>query len=385
MKNKIAKILVSVVGLICLYAFLAVRFESLFNLILKEKVLPEYFENTKYGELYYYNYIKHFREKDLPHYLPKYRHSSKHPKLADADILTYGDSYFDFSRMVTFPERLGDTLHKKVYYERFFDDHRPLIYLRKEHYSKSEPKLMIYESTERYVPFRFLQKHEDNYVEPAKRSALHNFLSSARKLLFVKESELKYSVLLNRSIFTTDIYSAVSTLKFDVFGYIPETTPKYCLKTGSPWLFHEEEVNNTNTSFYYHFTDDEINTICDNIADLAQKVREKFNLYMVFMPIPSRYAIYHTLINQDTYNNFLPRIYEGLDKRGVPVIKLYDIYKNSDEILYYGTDTHWNKKGLDIALDETLKVLSTAYPALYNSHPDSQMANYTTNKYQINP
>jgi hypothetical protein len=146
-------------------------------------------------------------------------------------------------------------------------------------------------------------------------------------------------------------------------------------------LFHEEEVDNSNTSFYYQFSDDEINTICNNIADLAQQVREKYNLYMVFMPIPSRYAIYHVVLNQDSYNNFLPRIYEGLEKRGVPVIKLYDVYKNSEEILYYGTDTHWNKKGLDIALDETLKVLSTAYPSVYYSSPDSQLADHTINKY----
>jgi hypothetical protein len=96
MKNTIAKWLVSLAGLICLYAFLSVRFESLFNIIMKEKVLPEYFENTKYGELYYYNYIKYFRERDLPRYITKYRHTSKHPKMADADILTFGDSFLIF-------------------------------------------------------------------------------------------------------------------------------------------------------------------------------------------------------------------------------------------------------------------------------------------------
>jgi hypothetical protein len=46
---------------------------------------------------------------------------------------------------------------------------------------------------------------------------------------------------------------------------------------------------------------------------------------------------------------------------------------------------HWNKKGLDIALDETLKVLSTAYPAVYYSSPDSQLADHTNNTYQLNP
>ena len=385
MKNTIAKGLVSITGLICLYAFLSVRFEPLFNLIMKEKVLPEYFENTKYGELYYLNFIKQFRERNLPHAIAKYRHTSKHPKLEDADILTFGDSFFDFSRMVTFPERLSDTLHKKVYYERFFDEHRPLHYLKKQNYVNSEPKLMIYESTERYVPFRFMNKHEDDYIEPVKRSAARELLSVARKLLFVHESELKYSMLLNRSIFTTDMYSAVSTFKFNAFGYIPESTPKYCLTQEIPWLFYEEDLNGKNTSFYYKFSDEEINIICDNIADLSRKVREKYNLYMTFMAIPSKYTIYHKLINQDRYNDFLPRLYEGLEKRGIPVIKLYDLYNNSDEVLYYGTDTHWNKKGLDIALDETLKVLSTAYPEVYHACPDDQMAHFTSNKYQTNP
>ena len=80
-----------------------------------------------------------------------------------------------------------------------------------------------------------------------------------------------------------------------------------------------------------------LKTYCDNIADLRDKLKEMYNLDMVFLPIPSKYTIYHKLINQDPYNNFLPRLYEGLDKRGVPTINLYDEYRQCDRssVLWY--------------------------------------------------
>jgi len=344
-------------GIICLYAFLAVRIEPLFNAVLKEKMLPEYWENTKYGELYYLNnYIKHFRERNLPHYITKYRFTDKHPAIQDADILTFGDSFFDFSRMVTFPERLGDTLHKKVYYQRCLNDHRPAIYLQKASYSNSEPKLMVYETSERFLAFRFLNRH-DTIVEVDTRSKARRAVAAVRDWGFLKNSEVKYTLLLQRSIFTTAFYSAIATVKFDAFNYITESTPVYSLKNNTPWLFYMDEVNGENSSYYYSFSDEEINRICDNIADMASYVKRHYNLYTVFMAVPSKYTIYHDIIDNDPYNNFLPRVFDGLKKRGVPYVDLYNPYTRSDEILYIGTDNHWNQKGLDIAVKETLSVL----------------------------
>ena len=62
---KLLKALIYIAGVVCLYAYLAIRIHPLFNAILKEKVIPEYWENTKYGELYYFNFIRNFREKKL--------------------------------------------------------------------------------------------------------------------------------------------------------------------------------------------------------------------------------------------------------------------------------------------------------------------------------
>jgi len=357
MNEKALRWIINIAGIVCLYAFLAIRFQPLFNLVVQEKILPEYWENTKYGELYYFSFIKNFREKNLPKYREKYRHTPKHPKLQDADILTYGDSFFDFSRLVTFPERLGDSLHQKVHYERFFDDHRPLVNLLENDYKNTQPKILIYESAERYIPHRFMKKHEME-VRNDKRSKIRKAVANFRDLLFLELTEAKYTTLINRSYFTTYIYSLIATIKFNVFSYITSLTPKYCFTKDSPWLFYYEQTNDNPTSFYYKHTQEEIDNYCNNIADLSHKLKKYYNLDMIFMPIPSKYTIYHKLLNNDNYNNFLPMLYDGLEKRGVPVVKLYEDYDKADDILYFGTDTHWNEKGLQIALNKAVDVIN---------------------------
>ena len=88
---------------------------------------------------------------------------------------------------------------------------------------------------------------------------------------------------------------------------------------------------------------------------------------MVFMIIPSKYSIYHTLLNKDKYNNFIPRIHEGLKLREIPMIELYDefITQRDSMLLYYGTDTHWTEEGLNIALCKTMNLLDSLVSSEY--------------------
>jgi hypothetical protein len=357
MKQKTLKIFIYILGFVSLCMFVAIRVPAFFNLLAKDKVVPEYWENTKYGELYNFNRISHFKEV-LPPATIKYRFTKKHPDLNEADIITFGDSFFDFSRIPTFPERLGDTLHKRVFYARY--DY-PLNTLAEKNYRKGSPRVLIYETAERYIPLRFSKPQENEY-KPDTRSDLRKRFALLWHGAFIKDSEVRYSLLLTRSYFTEKIYSMIATLKFDAFGYIAETTPVYALNQKVPWLFYYEEVNKDNTSFYYKHSDKEIETYCDNIADLRKKLKDRYNLDMLFFPMPCKYTIYHKFINQDPYNNLLPRIYKGLEKRGVPVIKVYDDYMQSGEILYFGTDTHWNEKGVNIALSKTLDFLKKCEP-----------------------
>lgn len=359
MSVKVLRWIIYFAGIFCFFIFLAVRIQPLFNALLLEKYIPGYWENTKWGELYYLNHIKHFREEGLPHYSEKYRFTSRHPQLNEASILAFGDSYFDFSRMVTFPEQLSDSTHKKVYYAR--NDH-PLDYLSQNQYVKSEKKYIIFESAERFLPGRFEKPHS---LTPASidttrlRKALHDI----RLFIFPYNSETNYSMLLSRSYFTTHIYSAIATLKFDLFRQISDQTPVYLLNEERPWLFGGGWFGDGPARYNYDDSKAVIENYCDNIQKLASDLKETYNLEMIFMIIPSKYTIYHHLFDvpDSTYGNFIPKMYSGLEKRGIPVIKFYDQFmaQRDEKLLYYGTDTHWTEDGLHIALHETLKVLDS--------------------------
>lgn len=356
-KDKIAKTAVYLAGAFSLVCFLAIRIPALFNALVFEKVIPEYWENTKYGELYNFNRIDHFKE-DLPPAGIKYRYTDKHPSVNEADLLTFGDSFFDFARLITVPEKLGDTLGKRVFYARY---DQPLNYLAENGYEAGDSKILLYETTERYIPFRFSEPHQLTYI-PDTRSAFRLKLAAIRDFIFLKDDEVRYSLLLSRSYATAGLYAQVATLKFNAFGYIASTTPVYSLKPKTPWLFYFEEVNDENTSFYYNHSNADIENYCNNIADLRVKLKQYYNLDMVFLPAPSKFTIYSTLVDTIPYNNLLPRIYSGLEKRGVPVIDLYDDFIQSADTLYYATDTHWNEKGLQLVVDKTTGFLNRLCP-----------------------
>lgn len=355
MKAKILKVSMYVAGIICLYLFLAVRIKPMFNMVIEEKVMDGYWENVKYGELYYFSFIKHFREK-LPHYSPdrKYRFTNRHPDLNEADILTFGDSFFDFSRMTTFPEELGKKTNSEVFYARM---DLPLRYLKEHNYTGKEPKVLIYESTEYYLPVKFKEYHKDDYL-PDNRSFPRKAVTSVRDFIFYENTETNYNIFLTRGYLTTGIYSNISTFKFDNFGYITKLTPEYSLKYDIPWLFYYEQISTPVLGFNYKHSEEEINTYCDRIADLSKQLKNIYNIQLVFLIIPSKYTACHQLINNNPYNNFIPRMHDGLKQRGIPYINIFDDFINSDEILYYGTDTHWNEKGQEIALEKTIEVIN---------------------------
>jgi len=354
MNERWLKGIIYVAGAVCLYAFVAVRVPGMFNAVLKEKIIPEYWENTRYGELYYFSHIKNFREEGLPHHAEKYRFSERHPSLEEADIVLIGDSFFDFTRMTTFPERLGDTLGLRAYYAREADV--PLDHLAQQAYEKGSEKILIFESAERYIPERFSRTHELGRL-PSPSSFPRSLLRKTRQTIFQDNTDVLYQTLLNRNYLTTGLFSMSATMKFNTLGYITDQTPKYSLDQDVPWLFYHDQLNGEPSSFYYQHSDEEIARYCDNIADLSRKMYEAYGFHMVFMAIPSKYTLYHGLINEDAYNNFLPRLYTGLEERNIPYIRLYEDFKDANEVLYYGTDTHWKKNGLNLALEKTVEMI----------------------------
>jgi len=65
---------------------------------------------------------------------------------------------------------------------------------------------------------------------------------------------------------------------------------------------------------------------------------------------------YHKVRPEDTYDEFLPRLYDELEKTGITHVNIYNDFIKSEEPLYYGTDTHWNKNGVDITIERLLEL-----------------------------
>jgi len=357
MKVKYLQIIIYAAGLVCLLAFFAIRSFPLMNALLSEQMDKETRSFNKYGELYYYSCIKDFRV-EFGNKYGVYRHSERNPKITEADILTYGDSFFDLSFQKNIPELLSDTLDKKVFSYVSTDPFRsdPFCILNEAGIKiNPDPKLFIYETVERNIAQKFLYPFNSNCSNnsPYKGTAKEKI----KEFVFKKNSEKLYSVLLQQSKLTSKVYSAISSVKFRLFGYISSLTSIYTTRP-EPWLFYEKEYTHELGGYYYQYTDEEIQNYADNILKMKNNLKTLYNYDLLFLPVPTKYTIYHKLVNNHPYNNFLPRLYNELDKRGINYINLYTEYSKSDDILYHGTDTHWNPKGVNMALKLVLEKIN---------------------------
>jgi len=354
MNDKTLKWLIGIAGALCLFLFIAIRIQGMFNGILKEDVVEGYWDKTKYGEMYYFSMIKHFREDGLPPAQEKFELSSQQASVSESEILTFGDSFFEFSRLKQFPQRLSEDYQRKIHN---VNEDFPLKYLAKNDYQDTTPKLVIYERTERYIPISFESEHAINHSGMSEVDLKRNPLAEIKDIIFYDNSDELFSVILKRSYLTTGLYSAIATLKFNLFGYISSLTPKYHLNRNQSWLFYHDQVNEEKTSFYYNHSDEELNRICDHMADLAEKLKSEYNMYLVYLPMPAKYTLYHGVINNDQYSGFLPDLYMGLENRGVKFVNIYDDFRSHQDTLYYRTDSHWNQTGLDLAYSKTIEYI----------------------------
>jgi len=201
-------------------------------------------------------------------------------------------------------------------------------------------KILLSEVVERNISSAFLREHTVSDRKKYKRTSfLENLIPVSR--------EENYTELFKNGKFTGDIYKYTMTFKFNTFGVISDLTPVFV--KDPPWLFYYTDITG-DAGFYHSYTPNEIEEIAEKITKLSILLDKEFNLDLVLLFIPNKYTLYHKLINNDKYNDFIPRLNSELGKKGVETVNVYDAFKSSDEILYYPTDTHWNEKGMKIAL-----------------------------------
>jgi len=349
----------AVAFVICTYVFISIRLTSpaMFNLLLADPAIPEYEDFTTYGENYYNSgLIRHFRE-DLPQAEYKFRFSTKNKSPQQADILLFGDSHFDYSRQTTFAERIADSLKVDVFLHRLEKPHKgnALAFLNDANYKSDKRKLVFYESSERYVISRSIIEYQDVGII-SKYNPLYQKLKTLRFKIFNPSSDNLYNTFLKKSYLTNYLYSEITTIKFDLFKYMNGQIKDYVIdQQNGSWIFHREPVEFFNRT---DISDSLISHCAMNIQKMQEKFRENYNLELIYIILPEKYVMYNIKNTNKKYHQFVPRMQKEFDKLGIPYIDLYSDFADNEQVLYYKTDTHWNKMGVDIAVENTLEHLN---------------------------
>ena len=102
--------------------------------------------------------------------------------------------------------------------------------------------------------------------------------------------------------------------------------------------------------------------ICASARHLSEiwKCCRENNIQFVFTVAPNKNSIYPENMPSrfpmgDSGN--VSRLYTELEKQGIPYINLHEVLRNSEETLYFHTDSHWNAKGAALAADAILTSL----------------------------
>jgi hypothetical protein len=336
-------------GLLCVGVFIVTK-----NEYMMAKATETMYDD---GDLYRFAKVRHFK---VP--MPENEFPDDDTTPANLDsvrVFMIGDSFLESCQgHQALPIQLSEALDEKVYAVQAGDSiqyFNPMYFFKKEGITNSRPRVLILERVERYIIDEFIDPFDE---DPAPAPQVVEAESEWKKFerRWFTDAEKNYEILLTSSSVTAPLIELWNTACFSVLGRMSEKIPAYSLNP--PFLFYDEEVmQGKTTSYYYPHTDSLIAQIADNLAAISSTLKERYNTDLLFMPVPNAYTLYHTFINNDPYDGFVPRLESALEKRGVKVVKLYQKYVDADNILYFPTDSHWNARGVAIALEETMSQL----------------------------
>ena len=346
-KEKLLLALFYVAGAVALAAFVATKNESLM------KGLTRTMDDN--GDLYRFAKVRYFK---VP--LPEEQYPDEEiglPRTDSVRVFMIGDSFLESCRgHKAFPVQLSASLGEPIHVAQagdsaeYFD---PLLLFRRAGITKGPPRVVILERVERYIIDDFSDPFVDVSRPPEPRLSSWELVERR----WFTDAEKNYEILWTSSTVTSPLIEWWNTACFTLLGRISDQTPVYSLHP--PFLFYEEDVSHEKVNgFYYPHPDSLIEDIADNIDAARMLLKERYNADLLFMAIPNAYTIYHRFVNNDAYDDYLPRLEMQLNRRGVRTIDLYRKFCESKEVVYFPTDSHWNARGAAIALQQTLEQLS---------------------------
>lgn len=313
-----------------------------------------------HGDLYRFARVLHFKTE-----LPPYQPEEEDLTAADPDtvpVIVIGDSFLESCRgHRPFPgllsERLGEPVYPVLagYALEYFD---PVYFAWKAGLDPDRRRVILLERVERYVVSTYSARRDTSeaaFEETAAEQEETRWKTVRRR--WFTGAQRNYEVFFSSSDCTSPVVELWNTFRFITLGQISEETPVYSLNP--PFLFEREEaLPGGVTSFYYPHTDSLIDAVAGIIAEMGAILRDRYNAELVFMPVPGSYTLYHRFVNNDAYDGFLPRLCDAVERKGTRTVRLYEVFRDSGEILYLPTDTHWNARGARLAVEEAARVVT---------------------------
>lgn len=286
--------------------------------------------------------------------------------IKDADIITMGDSFFE-ANYETPPVayQLQELTGNKVYNVNRKDfkaaGDNPLVYLDTINYQKGKAKYIVLEVVERYALDTSTRYQYTNYKDYAKFSGLVPQSDASTKIertaglkSFIEPANLQYFFYNNRLI--APIYEIGKNFRFEVLGEIDSRTPVYTDNPSMLFYYEDVEFNKTNTEKKY------VDMMAFNISLLGKILKEKYDLELIYVIMPTKYTIYGKYREDfKGYNNFIPSVLDSLGKLEVNTFDTYSLYTKALDIdkdfLYYSGDTHFTPRGKKMLVNEIIKLL----------------------------
>lgn len=336
------KVLYAAILLFSLFIVMGGKFPSFGRLF-----LPDEPTGKVVGDLYRLSEVDRFRE-EIP-----VKPQRPTATLDEADILTLGDSFFNSNlESDLFASELAARIGRKVHNLQsatFFEPQSyPLSFLESIGYRGDKRRIMILESVERSV----LDRGETYNMSSGSSGNAVNAL--AFKLL--KNNDVEY--FFKNNVIVHPFAKWLKNVRFDYFRIIDKAVGAY--SENPDMLFYQRDIDFGNLKK----TDSMLDATADSIAQLSRKLKERYNIDMIYVVIPNKYSVYHGLVrNGYSYDGFIPKLSQKLTARGVKNIDGYSLYSRYNRpempLLYYSTDTHYTPLGKSLLISECARMMHT--------------------------
>ncbi|MCU0373028.1 MAG: hypothetical protein MUE56_07270 [Ignavibacteria bacterium] len=351
MINNRTRILIYVILIISLFVIINGKIPVVGrNFLYEEKVFSDG-KKRMLGDLYRFCRVEYFREE-----FPYVDNPGSKFMPDSADIFVFGDSFFNtMMDTVNVPMAIRNITGKEVFNSLDYNGivfNNPLGFYKKFKIKAKHRRILILESAERYSYISALK----SYLKESENYDFFYYKSIIKRNIMLGDTEY----WLSNSVFTEKLINFKSGFYFNNFGIIAPEISDYSV---SPkFLFFSEEVNFNKMPK----PEEEINRISDNVNKLAEILDRDYNMSLIYMIIPNKFTIYGQYADSEyVYDNYIPEVYSRLNAN-TNAINLHEIYSkikedNPADYLYFSSDTHFNLRGREIAINEIIKKINKIY------------------------